>query len=116
MSETATSRAASASRRIAAEVMSWEATDSAIGRFGELSFLVGRREIGHLHGDSAAHFFFPRSVWAELHAAGRITEHPVFPGKQGPAERRISGDADVEDVIAMLRMNHAEIIRRRAAS
>jgi hypothetical protein len=30
----------------------------------------------------------------------------VFPGKQGPAARRIESDADVEDVIALLRLNY----------
>jgi len=97
---------ASPSRRIAAEVMSWDGTDSAIGSRGELSFRVGRREIGHLHGDRVAHFFFTRELWSELAAAGRITEHPVFPGKVGPAERRIATEEDVADVIALLRLNH----------
>jgi hypothetical protein len=30
------------------------------GRRGEFGFRVGRREIGHLHGDHAAHFSFPK--------------------------------------------------------
>jgi hypothetical protein len=42
----------------------------------------------------------------ELHEQGRITDHPVFPGKQGPAARRIETDADVQDVIALMRINY----------
>jgi hypothetical protein len=76
------------------------------GRHGEFAFTVGRRPLGHLHGDRAAHFSFPKAVWAQLRAEGRITEHPVFPGKEGPAARRIETDADVEDVIALLRLNY----------
>lgn len=62
--------------------------------------------LGHLHGDRAAHFSFPKTVWVQLREEGRITDHPVFPGKQGPAARRIDSDADVADVIALLRLNY----------
>ena len=70
---------------------------------------LGRREIGHLHGDHAAHFSFPKPVWAELAAEGRIVDHPVFPGRVGPAARRIEDDDDVRDVIALLRLNYERI-------
>jgi hypothetical protein len=76
------------------------------GRRGEFAFTVGRREIGHLHGDHAAHFSFPKEVWQELMDGGRVTHHPVFPGKAGPAARRIEDEADVRDVIALLRLNY----------
>jgi Family of unknown function (DUF5519) len=95
-----------ASEQITAEVTSWPAVEAGPGRRGEFAFKVGRREIGHLHGDHSAHFSFPKDVWAELFEQGRIVEHPVFPGKVGPAARRISGQADVDDVIALLRLNY----------
>jgi Family of unknown function (DUF5519) len=94
------------SERITAEVTSWPGVEAGPGRRGEFAFTVGRRQIGHLHGDHAAHFNFPKVVWAELHAAGRITDHPVFPGRQDPAARRTESDADVQDVIALLRLNY----------
>jgi hypothetical protein len=53
-----------------------------------------------------AHFFFPKDVWQALRDAGRIVEHPVFPGRVGPAARRIHGPADVQDVIALMRLNY----------
>ena len=95
-----------ASQRITAEVTSWPGVHAGSGRRGEFAFTVGRRSLGHLHGDHAAHFSFPKAVWAQLRAEGRITDHPVFPGRQGPAARRIDSDADVEDVIALLRLNY----------
>src|SRR5438874_1119785 len=76
------------------------------GRRGEFAFRVGRREIGHLHGDHAAHFSFPKDVWAEVTAQDRIGPHPVFPDAQGPAARRIASEADIADVIALLRLNY----------
>jgi hypothetical protein len=71
---------------------------------------VGRREIGHLHGDRAAHFFFPRPLWAELMQDGQVVAHPVFPDKQGPAARRIQSDVDVREVIALMRLNYDRLV------
>ena len=103
---TTTTARLSASQRIAAEASSWPGVEAGPGRRGEFAFTLGRRELGHLHGDHAAHFSFPKAVWAQLRQEGRIENHPVFPGKQGPAARRIENDADIEDVIALLRLNY----------
>ncbi|HEV7564134.1 MAG TPA: luciferase family protein, partial [Solirubrobacterales bacterium] len=84
----------SASERITGVVTSWPGVTAGPGKRGEFGFKIGRREIGHLHGDHAAHFSFPKSVWAELMAEGRIVPHPVFPDSQGPAARCITGDDD----------------------
>ena len=73
----------SASQRITDEVCSWPGVEAGPGRRGEFAFKVGQREIGHLHGDHAAHFSFPKSVWVQLHEEGRIAEHPVFPAGRG---------------------------------
>jgi len=103
-----------ASRRIIEEVSSWNGVEVGPGRRGELAFTVGRREIGHLHGDHAAHFAFPRELWLELERQGRITFHPVFPKRQGPAARAIGDDRDVDDVIALMRLNYERVIALRA--
>jgi hypothetical protein len=101
-----TTHSPTATERITAEVSSWPGVAAGPGRRGEFAFTVRRRQLGHLHGDRAAHFSFPKAVWAQLRAERRITDHPVFPGKQGPAARRIESEADVEDVIALLRLNY----------
>jgi hypothetical protein len=101
-----------ASQQITDEVTSWPGVEAGAGRRGEFAFRVGRRELGHLHGDHAAHFAFPKQVWAELFAQGRVVHHPVFPGREGPAARRIADDADVHDVIALLRLNYDRIAER----
>ena len=102
----------SARAQITDEACSWPGVGAEWGSRGEWSIRLGRSELGHLHGDHAAHFAFPKAVWDELHAAGRITEHPVFPGKRGPAARRIDDEADVADVIALMRLNYDRIAAR----
>jgi hypothetical protein len=105
-----------ASEQISAEVISWPGVHAGPGRRGEFAFKVDGREIGHLHGDHAAHFSFPKNVWTELFEQGRIVDHPVFPGKIGPAARRIADQTDVEDVIALLRLNYDRLVARHPLS
>ena len=105
-----------ASEQITEEVGSWAGVEVDDGELGELSFHYGRREIGHLHGDHAAHFSFPRPLWHQLHDAGRIEGHPVFPGKTGPAQRRIVNDADVADVVELFRLNYERAVERETRS
>jgi Family of unknown function (DUF5519) len=105
-------RAMTASERITEEVTSWPGVEAGPGSGGEFAFTVGRRQLGHLHGDHAAHFSFPKQVWAELFEQGRVVYHPVFPGKPGPAARRIEREADVRDVIELLRLNYERVVAR----
>lgn len=102
-----------ASQQIIAEVGSWPGVQVTSGSRGELSFRVGRKEIGHLHGDRAAHFGFPKSIWTALREQGRIAPHPVFPRKEGPAARRIDTVDDVWEVIELMRINYQRIIAGR---
>ena len=95
-----------AGEQITEELTSWPGVTAGPGDRGSFSFKFGRRELGHLHGDRVLHLGFPKSVWHELHDAGRIDYHPVFPGKPGFAARAIGDAEDVRDVIALLRINY----------
>jgi hypothetical protein len=106
------SKIQTATERISEEVTSWPGVTAGPGRRGEFAFKVGGHEIGHLHGDRAAHFGFPKQVWRELREQGRIEPHPVFPDTEGPAARQIIDDADVRDVIALLRLNYDRVLTR----
>ena len=99
-----------ASQQIVDEVTSWPGVEAGLGRRGEFGFRVGGREVGHLHGDHAAHFAFPKEVWRDLRAQGRIAPHPVFPDREGLGARRIENDADVRDVIELLRLNYERVV------
>src|SRR3954465_15048275 len=98
-----------ASEQITREVTSWPGVEDGAGRRGEFAFTVGRREIGHLHGDHAAHFGFPRDVGAQLREAGRVGPHPVNPYSTKMAGRSIDDDEDVAEVIALMRLNYERV-------
>jgi hypothetical protein len=101
-----------ASERITAEVTSWPGVEAGLGSRSEFGFRVGRHEIGHLHGDHAAHFGFPREIGAELREQGRVGPHPVNPHSTKMAARRIENEADVLDVIELMRLNYERVVAK----
>jgi hypothetical protein len=101
-----------ASEQITEEVTSWPGVEAGTGKRGEFAFKLGRREIGHLHGDRTAHFGFPKDVWTTLFEQGRIDYHPVFPGRPGFGARKIENEDDVRDVIAIIRLNYDRVVER----
>jgi hypothetical protein len=86
------------------ELLSWPGVSAVWGSRGEYSFRVGKREIGHLHGDRVAHFAFPKRIWAELTEVGRIGPHPL--DRPGLGARTLRGEDDVADAIALMRLNY----------
>ena len=104
-----------ASEQITDEVTSWPGVEAGPGARGEFSFKLGRREIGHLHGEHVAHFGFPKQVWASLFEQKRIDYHPVFPGKPGFGSRPIVDQDDVFDVIELLRLNYDRVLAATSA-
>jgi hypothetical protein len=105
-----------ASEVITDEVTSWPGVEAGYGKRGEWGFRVNGHEVGHLHGDHAAHFAFGKEVGEALREQGRVVDHPVFPGKNSMAARRIDDDDDVRDVIELMRLNYDRIVARYGLS
>ena len=91
--------------RIEQEVGSWEGVTSQPHRFGGIEFRVGRRELGHVHGDRLADLPFPVAIRRELVAAGRAEPHHILP-ESGWVSVRIRRDADADTVIELFRLNY----------
>jgi hypothetical protein len=94
------------------EVTSWPGVTAGMGERGEFGFRVGRREIGHLHGDRVAHFGFPKDVGQRLRDEGRVGPHPVAPHKPAWGARALHSEDDVQDVIAIMRMQYDRVVER----
>jgi len=104
-----------ASKRITAQVTSWYGVTSRSHRYGGVEFRLGRVELGHIHGDHLADLPFPKATRDELISSGRAEPHHVLPDT-GWVSRRIGSDTDVEDVIALFRLNYQRVAKRRRAS
>ena len=69
-----------AKERIDAALQGWSGITSQPHRFGGTEYCLGRREIGHVHGDSLVDIPFPKEVRNELVTAGRAGPHHILPG------------------------------------
>jgi len=101
-----------ASEQITDTVTAWPRVESGYGKRGEWGFRVGGHEVGHLHGDRAAHFAFGAELGESLRERGMVVDHPVFPGKAAMAARSIQTQEDVDEVIELMRINYDRIVAR----
>ncbi len=95
--------AAGAAQRIVDEVVSWPGVEAHPHRFGGVELRVGRRELGHLHGDRIADLPFTVARRQELVAAGRARPHHVLPDS---GWLTVPLGDDVTDVVALFRENY----------
>jgi len=91
--------------RIVDEVSSWAGVTVHPHRFGGVELRVGRRELGHLHGDRLADLPFPVRVRERLVAEGKARRHHILP-ESGWVSVPIRSDADVARVIDLFRLNY----------
>ena len=91
--------------RIVAEVSSWTGVTVHPHRFGGVELRVGRRELGHLHGDRLADLPLPVRVRERLVAEGKAQRHHILPDS-GWVSVPIRGAADVARVIDLFRLNY----------
>jgi luciferase-like monooxygenase len=90
---------------VRAELLAHPEVSEGTHRFGGIEFRLGRRELGHLHGETLADLPFPRRVRDELVAAGRAAPHHVLPDS-GWVSRRVRGPEDVAAVVELFRMSY----------
>jgi hypothetical protein len=102
-----------ARERIAAEVESWPGVETGPGRFGSVRFTVGRRELGHLHGDEIADLPLRPHAARELIAAGDAREHRYTPEGSGWVTVELDSSEDAERVIKLMRGSYERAIEKR---
>lgn len=100
--------------RIADTVRSWPGVDEAPHRFGGVEFRVGRRELGHLHGNRIADLPFPRRVRDELIAEGRARPHHVLPDS-GWITVSIHSPEEADNALDLFRMAYERAQNARRA-
>ena len=91
--------------RIEREVGAWDGVTVHDHRFGGIEFRLGRREIGHLHGERWADLPFHRGIRDMLVETGRAQPHHVLP-ETGWVSRQIRSDEDVAEVIELFRLSY----------
>ena len=102
-----------AQERITKAITSWEGVTAQPHRFGGVEYVIGKREIGHIHGDQLVDIPFPKKVRDEIVAAGRVQPHHILP-ETGWVSFYLQEEEDVEKAIALLRESFGMAMRQRS--
>ena len=82
----------------------WESVSSQPHRFGGIEFRIGKRELGHLHGDYLLDIPFPRKMRDELIESGRVAPHHILP-ESGWVSFYIRCEEDIDEAIRLLNLS-----------
>ena len=99
--------------RISEEVTSWPGVTVQPHRFGGVEYVIGRREVGHIHGDQLVDIPFPKKVRDEIVAAGRAQPHHILP-ETGWISFYLRHESDVEQAIALLRESYEIALKQKS--
>ncbi|MGE5377033.1 MAG: luciferase family protein [Bacteroidota bacterium] len=102
-----------AQARITEAASAWPGVSVQPHRFGGVEYVIGRREIGHIHGDHLVDIPFPKKVREAIVAAGRAQPHHILP-ETGWVSFYIRQEHDVEDAITLLRESYEIAIRQKS--
>lgn len=91
-----------ASHKIQQAVLSWPQVEAQPHRFGGTEYRIGRRELGHIHGDYLVDIPFPKKVRDEIVAAGKAQPHHLLPDT-GWISLYLRTPADVDQAIELFR-------------
>jgi predicted DNA-binding protein (MmcQ/YjbR family) len=80
---------------------SWPGVTVQPHRFGGVEYAIGKREIGHIHGDHLVDIPFPKKVRDEIVAAGRAQPHHILP-ESGWVSFYLRQEENVEQAISLL--------------
>ena len=102
-----------AQARISETITSWPDVTVQPHRFGGVEYGIGKREIGHIHGDHLVDIPFPKRVRDEIVAAGRALPHHILPDT-GWVSFYLRQEMGVEQAIALLRESYEIAIRQKS--
>lgn len=94
-----------AQAQITKAVLAWEGVSAQPHRFGGTEYVIGKREIGHIHGDRWLDIPFPTRVRDDLVAAGQADPHHVLPDS-GWITFTLDKQEDVAEAIALLKRSY----------
>lgn len=101
-----------AAQKITRTVLSWEHVESHPHRFGGTEFRIGKRELGHIHGNVLLDIPFPKRIRVELVAAGAAEPHHVLPNS-GWVSFYIREQEDVDRAVKLLRRSYQLALKQK---
>ncbi len=102
-----------AKEQITQALLAWEGVTAEPHRFGGTEYRLGRREIGHIHGDYLVDIPFPKKVRDEVVAAGRAEPHHILP-QSGWISFYLRQPADIDEAVSLLRRSFELAVKQRS--
>lgn len=106
-------RVPDARKKIEETVLTWPGLVAQPHRFGGTEYILGSREVGHMHGDHLLDVAFPKRVRDELVSAGLAQPHHLLP-QSGWVSFYVREEGDVERAVALLARSY-ELAREQQA-
>lgn len=97
---------------ISQAVGAWADVEMGPHRFGGTEFKLGKRELGHIHGDALVDIPFPLHVRDEVVASGLARLHHHVP-QSGWVSVYLRAPQDVANALALLRRSYELAIEAR---
>jgi hypothetical protein len=104
-----------ASSKIKETLLSWPDVAAHPHRFGGTEYRIGKREIGHIHGDWLVDIPFPTKVRNEIIAADRAQPHHILPDS-GWISFYLREPNDVERAIELFRQSYEIALKQKPRS
>jgi predicted DNA-binding protein (MmcQ/YjbR family) len=101
-----------ASKQIVDTLLTWEGMESHPHRFGGTEFRIGKREIGHIRGDSLVDIPFPKKIRDEIVAAGEAQPHHILP-ETGWVSFYLKEDGDIEKALDLLKRSYEIALKQK---
>ena len=102
-----------ASKQIVDTLLTWQGIETQPHRFGGTEFRIGKREIGHIHGDSLVDIPFPKKIRDEIVAAGEAEPHHILP-ETGWVSFYLREDGDIGKAIELLKRSYEIALKQRS--
>ena len=104
--------ALNAQKIITQTLLSWEGVSTSPHRFGGVEYLLGTRELGHIHGDHLVDIPFPKKVRDEIVNAQLAEPHHILP-ETGWISFYLREDGDIEKAIGLLHRSYDIALKQK---
>jgi hypothetical protein len=101
------------SARIREAIQRLEGVTASSHRYGGTEYRLGRRELGHVHGEELVDVPLPRRIRDEVIAQGLAEPHHLLP-ETGWVSCFLRRPEDVEHAIALLQRSYALALEQRS--
>jgi len=102
-----------ASRQIIDTLITWNGMEAHPHRFGGTEFRIGRREIGHIHGDYLVDIPFPKRIRDEIVSAKEAEPHHILP-ETGWISFYLREEGDIAKAIDLLKRSYEIALKQRS--